>query len=65
MWCSILQSAAATSGKFIPVSLAFTHISFKVTIGKGKRAKDKTILNDVSGYVRPGSFVAIMGPSGE
>ena len=65
MCSSFLQSAAATSGKFIPVSLAFTHIRFKVTTGKGKRTKDKMILNDLSGYVRPGSFVAIMGPSGK
>ena len=61
-----MQTAAETGGReFVPVSLAFMHLSYKVTIGKGKKAKEKIILNDLSGYVRSGSFVAIMGPSGE
>lgn len=47
------------------MSIAFTNLSYKVTVGKGKSAKDKIILNDLSGYVKAGSFVAIMGPSGE
>ena len=62
---SHVQTAAETGGReFVPVSLAFMHLSYKVTVGKGKNAKEKVILNDLSGYVRSGSFVAIMGPSG-
>ena len=49
---------------FTPVSLAFLDLNYAVTTGRGKAKKEKTIIDNMSGYVRQGSFVAIMGPSG-
>ena len=60
-----MQAAAQAGGSmFTPVSLAFLDLNYAVTTGRGKAKKEKTIIDNVSGYVRQGSFVAIMGPSG-
>jgi len=54
---------------FQPASFAFEHISYSVTVTetegprKGK-TYDKQLLQDVSGYVKPGQLVALMGSSG-
>lgn len=62
---SAFQAAADEPGThFQEISLAFTNITYKITVGRGKHATEKTILNDMSGYVKPGTFVAIMGPTG-
>lgn len=39
----------------------FQHLSYTVPIGGGKNRK---LLDDVSGYVRPGKLTALMGESG-
>lgn len=45
---------------FEPISLSFSHINYSV---KHKKEK-KQILNDISGNVPAGTFLAIMGSSG-
>jgi len=47
-----------------PCSLTFVDITYKVTL-KGKAQQEKVILNNMNGYIKPGTFVAIMGPSGQ
>jgi ABC-type multidrug transport system fused ATPase/permease subunit len=54
---------------FQPASFAFEHISYSVTVteteGKQKgKTYDKELLHDVSGFVKPGQLVALMGSSG-
>lgn len=62
---SAFQAAAsAGGGKFVPVSLAFLSLHYSVTVGRGKKTSVKKIISDVSGYIKPSSFLAIMGPSG-
>lgn len=46
------------------MSLTFVDITYKVTL-KAKTQQEKVILNNMNGYVKPGTFVAIMGPSGQ
>eukprot|EP00818_Percolomonas_sp_WS_P003510 CAMPEP_0117454074 /NCGR_PEP_ID=MMETSP0759-20121206/10598_1 /TAXON_ID=63605 /ORGANISM="Percolomonas cosmopolitus, Strain WS" /LENGTH=844 /DNA_ID=CAMNT_0005247219 /DNA_START=8 /DNA_END=2543 /DNA_ORIENTATION=+ len=50
-----------------PVQLEWKNIRFDVKV-KGKRPwsakQDKTVLYPMSGYVKPGEILAIMGPSG-
>lgn len=53
----ILQATAAVS-----VSLTFVDLQYTVKL-KGK--SEKSILANMNGYIKPGTFVAIMGPSGE
>lgn len=53
-----VQATAAVS-----VSLTFVDITYKVTL-KAKAQQEKIILNNMNGYIKPGTFVAIMGPSG-
>ena len=52
----------------IPMNLSWKNITYSVkiksTTGVCADKIDKVILNDVSGFVRSGSLVAIMGPSG-
>jgi len=42
------------------VELSWLHINYTVKVKK----QERTILNDISGLIKPGSFVAILGPSG-
>jgi hypothetical protein len=46
------------------VTLEWIDLTYTVVVGKGKAAKLKTILYSVSGRVRPGSLLAVMGPTG-
>lgn len=57
-------SAVGPGAKFEGVSLAFVDVSYTIAVGKGKHRKQKVIIENASGYVRPGSLVAIMGPTG-
>ena len=60
-----MQAAAQAGGSvFTPVSLAFIDLNYEITVGRGKAKSEKTVIDNVSGYVKQGSFVAIMGPSG-
>ena len=60
-----VQAAAQAGGSmFSPVSLAFLDLNYAVIVGRGKARSEKTVIDNVSGYVKRGSFVAIMGPSG-
>lgn len=47
-----------------PVELEWSGIEFTVKIGKGKDAKPRKLLSDISGIARPGELLAIMGSSG-
>lgn len=42
------------------VHLEFRNITYVIKQGK----KERTILNNVSGFVQPGEMLAILGPSG-
>ena len=46
------------------VTLEWIELTYTVRVGKGKAATLKTILYGVSGRVRPGSLLAVMGPTG-
>ncbi|CAI5992407.1 unnamed protein product [Closterium sp. NIES-65] len=62
---SMFEVAAAAPGtRFHPVSLAFKNVTYTVTLGRGKAKTNKLILDNLTGYVKAGSFLAIMGPSG-
>ncbi|CAO2827129.1 unnamed protein product [Amaranthus hypochondriacus] len=45
------------------ICLKFEEVVYKVKL-EGKKCKEKTILNGVSGIVRPGEILAMLGPSG-
>jgi ABC-type multidrug transport system ATPase subunit len=44
--------------------LDWHHVTFSVRIGRGKKAYEKVILSDVSGFALRGEVTAIIGPSG-
>jgi len=50
-------------GKVTPVEMSWQNLTSTITVGRRKK-KSRTLLNNVSGYVRPGQLLAIMGPSG-
>lgn len=61
--------------KLLPISLKFVDVTYKVSIKKSslslrsqtlfeKKAVEKEILHNVTGYVLPGEMLALMGPSG-
>ncbi len=53
------------SAQVAAVTLEWIDLTYTVRVGKGKAATLKTILSGVSGRVRPGSLLAVMGPTGE
>lgn len=55
-----LKSRMGDRHQYAGVSIAFEGIT--VEVGRGKTSK--TILSDVSGYMKSGSLTALMGPSG-
>ncbi|GJP76866.1 hypothetical protein CLOP_g7316 [Closterium sp. NIES-67] len=62
---TMFEAAASAPGtRFHPVSLAFKGVTYTVTLGRGKAKTQKLILDNLTGYVKAGTFLAIMGPSG-
>ena len=55
-----VPTSYASDGR-VPVHLAFHDITY--TVPQGKKGS-RTILNHVSGFVKPGEILAVMGPSG-
>ena len=49
-----------------PITLTWENVNYSVEIKKGlfKKADSKQILHDLSGIVRPGQLLAIMGSTG-
>eukprot|EP00850_Spirogloea_muscicola_P024387 SM000731S21910 [mRNA] locus=s731:11:2329:- [translate_table: standard] len=58
------RSRSAPGAHFQRVSLAFQDLQYSVQVGRGRARRDKVVIADASGYIRPGTFVAIMGPTG-
>ncbi len=48
----------------VRVALEWRNLTYTVTVGRGKKATSKTILDRVSGVAPPGHLLAIMGPTG-
>lgn len=62
---SPLNDASDYMGKFTRVRLDFKHLNVHVTLkNKNKELSTKTILNNVSGSIKPGEMLAVMGSSG-
>lgn len=49
---------------FKPSGFVWQNIKYTVKIGKGREAKEKVLLNDVSGLCKPGQLLALMGATG-
>jgi len=60
---SYLLRSKVSWGKVQPVELIWKNVTSTITVGRRKK-KTRKLLNNVSGYVRPGQLLAIMGPSG-
>lgn len=46
------------------VTLQWRRLTYRVTVGFGKRRRSKTVLLDASGCVRPGHLLAVLGGTG-
>ena len=44
--------------------MSWENLCYSVDINKGRKKTTKQLLNNVSGFVRPGMLMALMGPSG-
>lgn len=44
--------------------MSWENLSYSVSVKEGKKKTRKALLNGISGYVRPGMLLALMGPSG-
>ena len=68
MFFFLLQDPTTPSAyppSFLPLSLTFSHITYRINAHVEQSSSgSNTILNDISGRVESGSFLAIMGPSG-
>lgn len=50
--------------RVIPITLQWTDLNYSVVVGKRRARKPKTILSSISGHVKPGHLLAVMGPTG-
>ncbi len=44
--------------------MSWENLCYSVTVRKGRKKERLSLLDHVSGYVRPGMLMALMGPSG-
>jgi ATP-binding cassette subfamily G (WHITE) protein 2 (SNQ2) len=44
--------------------MSWENLSYAVDVKAGKKLEKLTLLNNITGYVRPGMLMALMGPSG-
>lgn len=57
-------AAANTKVNTNPVRIDFKDVGYSILVGRGKNAKEKSILKGLSGQLLPGTMTAIMGPTG-
>ena len=63
MWCRLYGKSRFAQ---VPeVTIEWADLTYSVRVGKRKQASVKTILYQVSGKVKPGQLLAVMGPTGE
>lgn len=61
----MVATGAASALPFTPITLAFKHLHYTVKVTKdGKKNVDRKLIEDVSGYAKPGTLTALMGSSG-
>jgi len=60
------QQETASSVPVPPVMMTFKELTYSVKVpnDKGKGSKDKVLLKEVTGYVKSGMMIALMGASG-
>ncbi|KAF8422453.1 P-loop containing nucleoside triphosphate hydrolase protein [Tirmania nivea] len=58
------QAVPSSNSTAITLGLHWENVTLSVTLGRGKKAVKKQLLEGVSGYARRGEITAIMGPSG-
>jgi ABC-type multidrug transport system fused ATPase/permease subunit len=65
---SVASIAASSTFKLFqevsPILVSFSNITYSVENSRKKTSEPFVILNGVSGFMKPGSLCAIMGPSG-
>jgi ABC-type glutathione transport system ATPase component len=44
--------------------MSWENLSYAVDVKKGRKVEQLTLLEGITGYVRPGMLMALMGPSG-
>jgi ABC-type lipopolysaccharide export system ATPase subunit len=44
--------------------MSWENLSYSVKVKNGKHVEDRVLLSGITGYVRPGMLMALMGPSG-
>ena len=62
--CLPQVAASAAGAPFRPVSLTFIDLNYSINLKKGKAVSQKVVISNANGYIKAGTFVAIMGPSG-
>lgn len=66
-WRSPLHAAAAAAepaGAPRQQTVVFEAVTFEVQSGRGRARRTRALLRGVSGFVRPGTTLAVLGPSG-
>jgi ABC-type multidrug transport system ATPase subunit len=58
------KDSGIVSHGFTSPGLDWRNVTYSVRIGRGKKAYDKVILDNVSGFSRRGELTGIIGPSG-
>jgi ABC-type multidrug transport system ATPase subunit/ABC-type multidrug transport system permease subunit len=58
------RQSMARMKRIIGITLQWERLNYSVTVGRRRKRKEKTILQDISGHVESGHLLAIMGPTG-